>query len=77
MLKAKNFIPISDNPFSRRGSYLALFCATDGHEMMGKAKLFLGNLRGNGPYRQIQAEIIKDGHTRPSVIDTTESEGVT
>lgn len=74
MLTAKNFIPISDNPFSRRGSYLALFCATDGHEIMGKAKLFLGNLRGNGPYRQVQAEIVKDGAARPCVIDTTESE---
>lgn len=74
MLTSKSFISISDNPFSRRGSYLALFCATDGIMDYGKAKLYLGNVRGTGPYRQILAEITKDGVVQPSVIDTTESE---
>ena len=69
-----NFISISDNPFSRRGSYLCLFCAPDGQTEFGKAKLFFGNLRGMGPYRQVRAELVKDGLPQPAEIFTTESE---
>ena len=74
MLEAKNFISLSDAPFSRRGSYLGFFMDTNGVELFGKPKLFISNVRGNGPYRQIQAQIVKDGHALPTVISTTESE---
>ena len=74
MLEAKNFISLSDAPFSRRGSYLGFFMDTNGVELFGKPKLYISNVRGNGPYRQIQAQIIKDGHPLPTVISSTESE---
>lgn len=74
MLEATNYISLSDAPFSRRGSYLAFFMDPDGVELYGKPKLYISNVRGNGPYRQILAQIIKDGHPLPTVISTTESE---
>ena len=74
MLEAKNFISLSDAPFSRRGSYLGFFMDPNGVELYGKPKLYISNVRGNGPYRQIQAQIIKDGQPLPTVISSTESE---
>ena len=74
MLAEKDFISISDNPFSRRGSYLCLFCAPDGQTEYGRAALHFGNLRGMGPYRQVRAELVKDGVSLPVTISTTESE---
>lgn len=74
MIPNNSFISISDNPFSRRGSYLAMFCAPNGFMDYGKSKLYLGNVRGTGPYRQILVELLKDGAPQPAVIETTESE---
>lgn len=74
MLEPTNFISLSDAPFSRRGSYLAFFNAPHGEQMLGKPVLYISNIRGNGPYRQIKAEIVKDGVSLPTVISTTESE---
>ena len=74
MLTAKNFISLADAPFSRRGSYLAFFLDTNGIELFGKPKLYVSSLRGRGPYRQIQAQIIKDGTALPTVVSSTESE---
>ena len=74
MLEAKNYISLSDAPFSRRGSYLGFFMDPNGVELFGKPKLYISNVRGNGPYRQIQAQIIQDGQPLPTVISTTESE---
>ncbi len=74
MLEATNFISLSDNPFSRRGSYMAFFLDPNGETLFGKPKLYVSNIRGNGPYRQIQAQIVKDGHPLPTVVSSTESE---
>lgn len=74
MLTAKNFISLSDDPFSRRGSYLAFFNAPQGLDLYGKPVLYISNIRDRGPYRQIRADIVKDGRTLPTVISTTESE---
>ena len=74
MLEATNFISLSDNPFSRRGSYMAFFLDPNGETLFGKPKLYVSNIRGNGPYRQIQAQIVKDGQPLPTVVSSTESE---
>ncbi len=74
MLTATNFISLSDNPFSRRGSYLAFFLDPTGNTLYGKPRLYISNIRGNGPYRQIQAQIVKDGQALPTVVSSTESE---
>jgi len=74
MLEAKNFISLSDNPFSRRGSYFTFFLDPDGEELYGKTKFYIGNVRGTGPYRQIRAEILKDGVSLPTVVSSTEAE---
>jgi len=74
MLEANNFISLSDAPFSRRGSYLGFFMDPNGEELFGKPRLYISNIRGTGPYRQIQAQIVKDGQVLPTVISTTESE---
>ena len=74
MLEPTNFISLSDAPFSRRGSYMAFFNDPTGLDLYGKPKLYVSNVRGNGPYRQIRAEIVKDGASLPTVISTTESE---
>ncbi len=49
MLEAKNFVSVSDAPFSRRGSYFCFFNATHGEELYGKPSLYVGNVRGTGP----------------------------
>lgn len=74
MLTAQNFISLSDDPFSRRGSYLCFFNHPKGEEIYGKPILYIGNIRGNGPYRQVRADIVKDGQVLPTVISTTETE---
>ena len=74
MLEPTNFISLSDAPFSRRGSYMAFFNDPTGIDLYGKPKLFISNVRGSGPYRQIRAEIVKNGASLPTVISTTESE---
>ena len=73
-LQATNFISLSDHPFSRRGSFFTFFNSTAGNDQYGKTQLFIGSLRGTGPYRQIRAEIVKDGAAQPTVISSTESE---
>ena len=74
MLEPTNFISLSDAPCSRRGSYMAFFNDHTGLDLYGKPKLYVSTVRGNGPYRQIRAEIVKDGASLPTVISTTESE---
>ena len=74
MLEPTNFISLSDAPFSRRGSYMAFFNDPTGIDLYGKPTLYVSNVRGNGPYRQIRAEIVKNGAKLPTVISTTESE---
>ena len=73
-LQATNFISLSNHPFSRRGSFFTFFNSTNGQDQFGKTQLFIGSLRGTGPYRQIRAELVKDGAALPTVISSTESE---
>lgn len=76
----KHFVSLSENPYSRRGSHMALFNDTEGQELFGKAVLYIGSTRGGGAsmnsavYRQIKAEIVKDHKALPTVISTTNFE---
>lgn len=79
MKTSTHFVSLSETPFSRRGSHLAFFNDTEGQELFGKAVLYIGSTRGGGAsgqavYRQVKAEIIKDGKALPVVISTTECE---
>ena len=77
MVKAENFVKLTETPFSRRGSFFAFFNDPGGSEVFGKANLWLSNTRAGGTNlgsvtnRQIQLELIKDGVKLPNVISTT------
>ncbi len=83
MKTAAHFVSLSETPFSRRGSYFAFFNDIEGQELFGMPVLYIGSTRGGGAsmsasvsYRQVKAEIIRDGKVLPTVISTTNYEVV-
>jgi hypothetical protein len=84
MLESKKFVNLLDAPFGRRGSYFSFANDNNGEDLYGKSNLWLANTRTqygsdfNAPngFRQIKFELIKDGKSWPTVIDTTPYEVV-
>ncbi|NLL38069.1 MAG: hypothetical protein GX254_00575 [Clostridiales bacterium] len=73
MKTGTHFVSLSENPYSRRGSHLALFNDIEGQELFGKAVLYIGSTRGgavknSAVYRQVKAEIVRDNLVLPTVI---------
>ena len=80
MKTSTHFVRLSETPFSRRGSYFAFFLDVEGGELFAGTTLYIGSTRGGGAtmntatYRQIKAEIVKDGRPVPTAVSTTNSE---
>ncbi|MDR1588594.1 MAG: hypothetical protein LBS51_00155 [Oscillospiraceae bacterium] len=79
----KTFVDPLDMPFSRCGAYICLANKNGGSPLPGEAELWIstarqrpndrnnGNLFGDNHFRQIRAEIIKDGAAQPAELETT------
>ncbi len=80
MKTGTHFVKLSETPFSRRGSYFAFFSDVEGDELFARTTLYVGSTRGGGAtmgtatYRQVKAEIVKNGRVMPTVLSTTKSE---
>ena len=48
MKTGTHFVSLSETPYSRRGSHIALLNDTEGQELFGKAALYIGSTRGGG-----------------------------